>query len=219
MTVNPQAKYLKDYQAPDFLIPTTELTFYLDDTNTKVISKLQVVKNNAEATVLALNSDVKEVIAILIDGKAIDSWQLADEILSIDVDLAEFELSIESTVDPLNNQALEGLYKSAGVFCTQCEAEGFRKITPFLDRPDVLSKYTVTIYCDSSVYPHALANGNIVESTEETVDGKLLSRKTWQDPHPKPSYLFALVAGDFDLLEDSFVTASGRKVALELFVD
>ena len=219
MTVNPQAKYLKDYQAPDFLIPTTELTFYLDDTNTKVISKLQVVKNNAEATVLALNSDVKEVIAILIDGKAIDSRQLADEILSIDVDLAEFELSIESTVDPLNNQALEGLYKSAGVFCTQCEAEGFRKITPFLDRPDVLSKYTVTIYCDSSVYPHALANGNIVESTEETVDGKLLSRKTWQDPHPKPSYLFALVAGDFDLLEDSFVTASGRKVALELFVD
>ncbi len=219
MTVNPQAKYLKDYQVPDFLIPTTELTFYLDDTNTKVVSKLQVVKNKADATVLALNSDVKQVKAIWINGEAVSSWQLADEILSIDVDLDQFELSIESIVDPINNQALEGLYKSAGVFCTQCEAEGFRKITPFLDRPDVLSKYTVTIYCDATVYPHALANGNLVESTEETVDGKLLSRKTWQDPHPKPSYLFALVAGDFDLLEDTFVTASGRKVALELFVD
>ena len=219
MTVNPQAKYLKDYQSPDFLIPTTELTFYLDDTDTKVISKLQVVKNNDNATVLTLNSDVKQVKSVLINGSEISDWTLADEVLSINIELEQFELSIESIVDPINNQALEGLYKSAGVFCTQCEAEGFRKITPFLDRPDVLSKYTVTIYADAEVYPHALANGNLIESTEEVVGGKTLSRKTWQDPHPKPSYLFALVAGDFDLLEDSFVTASGRKVALELFVD
>lgn len=219
MTVNPQAKYLKDYQSPDFLIPNTELTFYLDDTDTKVISKLQVVRNNNEANVLQLNSDVKSINAIWIDGAEVKDWSLNAETLSINIDLDQFELSIESIVDPINNQALEGLYKSAGVFCTQCEAEGFRKITPFLDRPDVLSKYTVTIYCDANLYPHALANGNLVEASQETVDGKLLSRKTWQDPHPKPSYLFALVAGNFDLLEDSFVTASGRKVALELFVD
>ncbi len=219
MTTNPQAKYLKDYQAPEFLIPTTHLTFYLDDTATKVVSKLQVVRNKQESKVLELNSDVKEVSSVCVNGEKVTAWRQVDEILAIDVDLDEFELSVESIVDPINNEALEGLYKSAGVFCTQCEAEGFRKITPFLDRPDVLSKYTVTIYADKQDFPHVLANGNLIESADEEVEGKLLTRKTWQDPHPKPSYLFALVAGNFDLLEDSFVTRSGRKVALELFVD
>ena len=218
MTVNPQAKYLKDYQTPDYLIPTTNLTFYLDDTDTKVISKLEVKRNNSDCQVLVLNSDVKAIKSVFIDGNEVTDWHLEGEKLTIPADLSEFELSIEVVVDPINNEALEGLYKSAGVFCTQCEAEGFRKITPFLDRPDVLSKYTVTIYADKS-FPHVLANGNLIDSAEEEVDGKLLSRKTWQDPHPKPSYLFALVAGDFDLLEDTFVTKSGRKVALELFVD
>ena len=131
MTVNPQAKYLKDYQKPDYLIPTTNLTFYLDDTDTKVISQLEVTRNNSASKVLVLNSDVKEVKSVTINGKVITDWKLEGESLAIPADLSEFELSIEVIVDPINNEALEGLYKSAGVFCTQCEAEGFRKITPF----------------------------------------------------------------------------------------
>jgi aminopeptidase N len=219
MTGNPQAKYLKDYQAPEFFIPSTELTFLLNDTKTQVSSKLSVLRNGDHKQSLKLDSQVKEIVTIKINGAEVNGWALKDEVLDIPVSENEFELEIEVIVDPLNNTALEGLYKSAGVFCTQCEAEGFRKITPFLDRPDVLSKYTVHVYAPKAEFPHILANGNLLASTEETIENVTYTKNTWQDPHPKPSYLFALVAGDFDLLQDEYTTKSGRKVALELYVD
>jgi len=216
-----EAKYLKDYQVPDFLIPETELSFNLDDEQTLVRSKLQVKRNGDHNRELILDSQVKQVLTVLINGNQID-FSLEQEQLTIDVDLAEFELEIEVIVDPLNNTALEGLYKSAGVFCTQCEAESFRRITPYLDRPDVLSVFTVTIFADAELYPHMLSNGNLIDSglmIEDDDSNKQIRWVKWNDPHPKPSYLFALVAGDFDLLTDKFVTKSGRQVALELFVD
>ncbi len=228
------AKYLKDYQAPNFVIPQTELFFNLDDEQTLVRSKLQVKRNTQNATQLALDCQVKQILEVKINGVQ-SKFAIENELLLIDVDLAEFELEIEVCIDPLNNTALEGLYKSAGVFCTQCEAESFRRITPFLDRPDVLSVFTVTIFADKQQYPFMLSNGNLVDSgtvledegtalegvdeSETNTNQTQLSWVKWHDPHPKPSYLFALVAGDFDLLEDKFVTKSGRSVALELFVD
>jgi aminopeptidase N len=216
-----EAKYLKDYQTPDFFIPETELFFNLDDEHTLVRSKLQMKRNGEHTRGLVLDCQVKQVLRVLINGNQTD-FNVEQEQLKIDVDLAEFELEIEVTVDPINNTALEGLYKSAGVFCTQCEAESFRRITPYLDRPDVLSVFTVTIFADAELYPHMLSNGNLIDSglvTEDDDTNKQLRWVKWRDPHPKPSYLFALVAGDFDLLTDKFVTQSGRIVDLELFVD
>lgn len=216
-----ETKYLKDYQIPEFLIPKTELFFNLDDEKTLVRSKLQIKRNVATAKQLVLDCEVQQVLTVLINGTD-TPFIVEQEQLKIDVSLAEFELEIEVIVDPINNTALEGLYKSAGVFCTQCEAESFRRITPYLDRPDVLSIFTVTIFADAELYPHMLSNGNLIDSglvEEDDESSKQVRWTKWHDPHPKPSYLFALVAGDFDLLTDEFVTKSGRKVELELFVD
>ena len=216
-----ETKYLKDYQIPEFLIPKTELFFNLDDEKTLVRSKLQIKRNVETAKQLVLDCEVQQVLTVLINGTD-TPFTVEQEQLKIDVELVEFELEIEVIVDPINNTALEGLYKSAGVFCTQCEAESFRRITPYLDRPDVLSVFTVTIFADADLYPHMLSNGNLIDSglvEEDDESHKQVRWTKWHDPHPKPSYLFALVAGDFDLLTDEFVTKSGRKVELELFVD
>jgi aminopeptidase N len=216
-----EAKYLKDYQVPDFLIPETELFFNLDDQQTLVRSKLLIQRNGDHNRPLLLDSQVKQVISVLINGNEAN-FNVEQEHLKIDTDLSDFELEIEVVVDPINNTALEGLYKSAGVFCTQCEAESFRRITPYLDRPDVLSVFTVTIFADAELYPHMLSNGNLIDSglmAEDDDSNKQIRWVKWNDPHPKPSYLFALVAGDFDLLTDEFITNSGKKVDLELFVD
>lgn len=216
-----ETKYLKDYQIPEFLIPKTELFFNLDDEKTLVRSKLQIKRNVETAKQLVLDCEVQQVLTVLINGTE-TAFIVEQEQLKIDVELVEFELEIEVIVDPINNTALEGLYKSAGVFCTQCEAESFRRITPYLDRPDVLSVFTVTIFAEAELYPHMLSNGNLIDSgfvEEDDGSSKQVRWTKWHDPHPKPSYLFALVAGDFDLLTDQFVTKSGRKVELELFVD
>ena len=125
---------------------------------------------------------------------------------TIDTNIDEFELRIENIINPKDNSSLEGLYLQAGAYCTQCEAEGFRKITYFLDRPDVLATYEVKIIADKKRFPFLLSNGNKVDSGDLT-DGKHWIK--WSDPFKKPCYLFALVAGDFDLLEDSFITQSG----------
>ncbi|WP_299268731.1 aminopeptidase N [uncultured Psychrosphaera sp.] len=216
-----ETKYLKDYQIPEFLIPKTELFFNLDDEKTLVRSKLQIKRNVETAKQLVLDCEVQQVLTVLINGTD-TPFTVEQEQLKIDVELVEFELEIEVIVDPINNTALEGLYKSAGVFCTQCEAESFRRITPYLDRPDVLSVFTVIIFADADLYPYMLSNGNLIDSglvEEDDESHKQVRWTKWHDPHPKPSYLFALVAGDFDLLTDEFVTKSGRKVELELFVD
>ena len=205
MTINPQAKYLKNYQTPDFFIPNTELFFSLDDHQTIVRSKLDITKNGDHSRPLVLDCQVEQVASVKVNSVDIVDFAVQDEKLVVNTELNEFLLEIESIVDPSNNTALEGLYKAAGVFCTQWEAEGFRKITPYLDRPDVLSKFTVTIFTSDKSNVHVLANGNLIDSgviEESDNSSEQVRWFKWQDPFPKPAYLFALVAGDFDLLED-----------------
>ncbi|MFB1033915.1 MAG: aminopeptidase N, partial [Sinobacterium sp.] len=165
---------------------------------------------------LILDGEGIQLSSVHIDGSNVSNYHQTDTSLTIDTNIDEFELRIENIINPKDNSSLEGLYLQAGAYCTQCEAEGFRKITYFLDRPDVLATYEVKIIADKKRFPFLLSNGNKVDSGDLT-DGKHWIK--WSDPFKKPCYLFALVAGDFDLLEDSFVTQSGRSIALELFVD
>lgn len=212
----PVVKKRSDYQAPDFLIKHVELEFTLSETNTKVICTTQVSRNGQHNNPLMLDGEGIALTSVHINGKAVSNYQQTDTTLAIDTDSDEFKLRIENIINPKDNSSLEGLYLSAGAYCTQCEAEGFRKITYFLDRPDVLAKYDVTVIADKSHFPFLLSNGNKVDSGD-LADG--LHWVKWSDPFNKPCYLFALVAGDFDLLEDTFVTQSDRTIALELFVD
>jgi aminopeptidase N len=215
-TIFPAVKKRADYQQPDFLINHVDLEFTLIETNTKVICVSQVTRNGQHNKPLVLDGEGIELYSIHINGIAISNYQQSDTTLTIEIDSNEFELRIENTINPKGNSSLEGLYLSAGAYCTQCEAEGFRKITYFLDRPDVLAKYDVTVIADKKDFPFLLSNGNKVDFGD--LSGGMHWVK-WSDPFNKPCYLFALVAGDFDLLEDSFVTQSGRTIALELFVD
>lgn len=213
---------LEDYRPSDFLIPETHLTFRLDPEATQVIAQLRVerAENAATNIPLILDGDELTLSAIAIDGKplAASDYEVGDKGLTIKRPPAgpTFELRIETVIDPSKNTKLMGLYRSNGVYCTQCEAEGFRRITYFLDRPDVLSVYTVRIEADAKSAPLLLSNGNPVES------GKLADKRhyaVWHDPFSKPSYLFALVAGDLGKVTDHFVTASGRRVELGVYVE
>ncbi|EDL51801.1 aminopeptidase N [Vibrio mediterranei AK1] len=211
----PKAKYRSDYQTPSHTITDVNLTFDLHETQTKVTAVSQV-KQLGEGTTLVLDGENIELIQVRVNGEAWSDFIINDSGLQISNLPKEFELVIENHISPSTNTALEGLYISDGAYCTQCEAEGFRRITYFLDRPDVLAKYTTKVIADKTAFPYLLSNGNKIE------EGELESGKhfvTWEDPHPKPSYLFALVAGDFDVLRDTFKTRSGRDVALEIFVD
>ncbi|NOH27652.1 aminopeptidase N [Vibrio mediterranei] len=211
----PKAKYRSDYQTPSHTITDVNLTFDLHETQTKVTAVSQV-KQLGEATTLVLDGENIELIQVRVNGEAWSDFITNDSGLEISNLPKEFELVVENHISPSTNTALEGLYISDGAYCTQCEAEGFRRITYFLDRPDVLAKYTTKVIADKTAFPYLLSNGNKIE------EGELESGKhfvTWEDPHPKPSYLFALVAGDFDVLRDIFKTRSGRDVALEIFVD
>ncbi|MBE0378853.1 aminopeptidase N [Pseudoalteromonas prydzensis] len=211
----PQAQYLKDYQAPPFVIDHVDLTFDLSPLNTKVTSVMAVKKAVADATDLALDGIDLTLISIAVDGSVYSDYTLADEQLIIHNLPAHCQVTIVNEIAPKTNTSLEGLYLSGGAYCTQCEAQGFRKITYYLDRPDVLASFDVTIIADEQ-FTHLLSNGN------KLAQGKLDNGRhfaKWQDPFKKPSYLFALVAGDFDVLEDSFVTKSGRNIELALFVD
>lgn len=214
----PKAKYRKDYTAPAFTITDTDLTFTLSDEKTVVEAISTVQKISLEATELKLDGKELKLCAIAIDGVPLTEGQytIDDESLTL-YNLPDLcTLSITTEINPKGNSQLEGLYKSGGAFCTQCEAEGFRRITYYLDRPDVLARFTTKIIAPKEHYPYLLSNGNRIASGDVDADTHYVQ---WKDPFPKPSYLFALVAGDFDLLEDSFTTKSGRDVALEIFVD
>lgn len=209
------AKYLKDYRVPAFTITHIDLNFELDGKKTQVSAKNQIIRKDKEQTSLVLNGDQLTLLSVKIDGNDVAYIQNATS-LSIDTSLVEFELEIVTQLDPEANLSLEGLYMSDGAYCTQCEAEGFRRITYFLDRPDVLAIYSVRITADREAFPYLLSNGNLVEQ------GDLGGGRHFvqcQDPFPKPAYLFALVAGDFDLLEDKFITCSKRSIKLQVFVD
>jgi aminopeptidase N len=224
-----QAKYRADYQPCNFTIKNTTLAFYLNDSKTKVHSKLDMTVMSDKGD-LVLDANVQEVLTVKVNGVELNAndYVYENELLVVSRttlsrcvnELAvgtSFLFESQVSLDPANNLALEGLYKTNGAYCTQCEAEGFRKITPYLDRPDVLSVFTVSISADAKTFPHLLSNGNLIEDVLSEDDG--LKTVVWHDPFPKPSYLFALVAGDFDVLTDTYVTADNKEVLLEIYVD
>ncbi|MBW3697004.1 aminopeptidase N [Vibrio sp. T187] len=215
MAHTPQAKYRKDYQSPSHTISDIDLTFDLYD-NASIITAVSNVNQLKDSSTLVLDGEGLKLVSVSVNGEAWGQYEQSETQLTLNSLPEKFELTIITEVDPEGNSALEGLYKSGGAFCTQCEAEGFRRITYYMDRPDVLAKFTTTVIADKAAYPFLLSNGNRMES------GDLESGRhwvKWQDPHPKPAYLFALVAGDFDVLRDEYTTQSGRKVDLEIFVD
>ncbi|MCL1145884.1 aminopeptidase N [Shewanella marinintestina] len=211
----PQAKFLKDYQKPLFQISHIDLDFSLAQAQTQLIATSKVIRHGTHSDALVLAGDDIELLSVTIDNQSVDYMQRDGELI-IETSLNAFELQIITKLDPEANTSLEGLYMSDGAYCTQCEAEGFRRITYFLDRPDVLAIYTVRIEADKQAFPFLLSNGNLVDSGDSN-DGLHFAK--WHDPFPKPAYLFALVAGDFDLLEDSFTTCSQRDIKLQVFVD
>ncbi len=215
MSQAPQAKYRKDYQAPSHTITDIDLTFDLYDNDT-IVTALSKVVQKGESPTLELDGEGLELRSVKVDGEDWAHHEVKEASLVLSDLPAEFELEIITKIDPEANTALEGLYKSGGAFCTQCEAEGFRRITYYLDRPDVLAKYTTKVIADKATYPYLLSNGNRI-AQGEAENGRHWVQ--WQDPHPKPAYLFALVAGDFDVLRYKYTTMSGRNVDLEIFVD
>ncbi len=217
-TDTPQPIRLTDYRPPAFLIDEVHLDFRLEPTTTRVKARLTVRRNGDHAEALRLDGVRLKAISVAIDGRRLGEgdYAITEEDLTIPGAPDAFVLETEVEIDPENNKALEGLYMSAGRFCTQCEAEGFRKITWFPDRPDVLARYTVRIEADKTAYPRLLSNGNLVEHGDLEA-GRHYA--VWNDPFPKPCYLFALVAGELDELADSLVTMSGRTVELRIYVD
>ena len=214
-----KAKYRKDYQSPDFTVTDIHLDFQLEPEKTIVVAKSQYQRLNQNSTTLRLDGRDFQFSAIKLNGKPFTQYQQDHESLTLDlaqIDANQFELEVTTILNPAANTSLQGLYQSGEAFCTQCEAEGFRQITYMLDRPDVLARYTTKITADKAKYPFLLSNGNRINSGD-LEDGRHWVE--WNDPFPKPSYLFALVAGDFDVLKDQFITKSGREVALELYVN
>jgi len=217
----PSAIYLKDYRAPAYWIDQVEMEFDLAAQTTRVTTLLHVRRNEDiadAATPFQLDGDQVKLLSLSIDGSplAADAYSVESEGLTITRVPAQFQLESVCEISPAQNTALEGLYASSRMLCTQCEAQGFRRITYFPDRPDVMSRFRVRLIADKKTYPVLLCNGNPVE------EGELDNGRhyvVWEDPSLKPSYLFALVAGDLKYIEDAFVTMSGRKVQLRLYTE
>ncbi len=218
----PRPRRLKDYRPPAYLVDHVDLDFSLDPERTEVRAHLRVRRNPSADDAgkpLVLDGEQLELKSIALDGTPLsaDSYTIDETSLTIPkVPARPFTLEIKTVINPEANKALQGLYRSRGVFCTQCEAEGFRRITFFPDRPDVLATYTCRIEADVDLAPILLANGNPVER------GRLAKGRhfaVWHDPHPKPSYLFALVGGDLGHISSTFKTMSGRKVDLKIYVE
>ncbi|MFZ3183568.1 MAG: aminopeptidase N [Pseudomonas sp.] len=220
-TEQPKMIYLKDYQAPEYLIDETNLTFELFDDHSLVHAQLLMRRNPARGAglpPLVLDGQQLELLSLVMDDHELQvgDYQLTDNHLTLQPTAASFTLNSSVRIHPETNTALEGLYKSSGMFCTQCEAEGFRKITYYLDRPDVMSRFTTSLSASKQDYPVLLSNGNPIASGSEE-GGRHWA--TWQDPFMKPAYLFALVAGDLWCIEDSFTTMSAREVTLRIYVE
>ncbi|KAK9927159.1 hypothetical protein M0R45_024359 [Rubus argutus] len=214
----PKEIFLKDYKMPDYYFDTVDLKFLLGEEKTIVSSKIAVFPRvEGSSSPLVLDGRDLKLLSIRINSKDLkeDDYHLDSRHLTItSLPSGTFTLEIETETYPQKNTSLEGLYKSSGNFCTQCEAEGFRKITFYQDRPDIMAKYTCRIEADKSLYPVLLSNGNLIEQ------GDLEGNKhyaLWEDPFKKPCYLFALVAGQLESRDDTFITRSGRKVDLRIW--
>ena len=218
-STEPVATRLADYAPPAFLIDEVDLDFELGEGRTLVRARLAVRRNPAAEAVVDLVLDGRglDTRAVRVDGESVSGnrVEMADETLTVRDVPDAFVLETEVAIRPGANKSLEGLYASSGNLCTQCEAEGFRKITWFLDRPDVMARYRTRIVADPRRYPVMLSNGNDVERGDLD-DGRRYV--VWEDPYPKPSYLFALVAGRLECVEDVFTTRSGRPVTLRIYV-
>ncbi|MCG7864900.1 MAG: aminopeptidase N [gamma proteobacterium symbiont of Stewartia floridana] len=220
-TDNAKSIYLKDYQPPHFLVDQVSLEFDLQQDRTLVTSRLQMRRNPASTEQnpeLVLDGEKLKLLQLAIDDQELDetSYQLDDHGLTIADVKQRFTLSTQVEIRPQENTALEGLYQSGKMYCTQCEAEGFRRITYFPDRPDVMASFDTTIIADKAAYPVLLSNGNCVQQ-QDLPEGRHQVR--WEDPFPKPCYLFALVAGDLRFQQDSYTTGSGREVDLRIYVE
>ncbi len=221
MSKTPQTIYLKDYQPPQFLIPNIDLDFQLFDKETIVTAKMLFRRNPKSkdpSTSLFLDGKNLELLEIKLDEQILsdDQYELSKKGLTLSDCPDHFYLETKIRLKPHTNKAFSGLYKTKTVFCTQMEAQGFRRTTFFMDRPDVLSKYRTTLSADKNQFPVLLSNGNLVDQ-KDLEQGR--HQATWEDPFPKPCYLFALVAGDLDWIEDSYLTRSNRKVDLKIYVD
>lgn len=223
-TETPPVIHLKDYRPCPYHIDEVALDFVLGPKSTKVSSVMKMRPNPAAGDnqgELKLDGEMIKLKSIKLDGKALnegDDYELGEESLTIfNLPNKPFELSVDTVCNPDANKALSGLYRSSGNYCTQCEAEGFRRITYYPDRPDVMAVFTVRIEGAVEDTPVLLSNGNLVESGAAKREGYHYT--VWHDPHPKPSYLFALVGGDLAVVKDSFMTASGREVELGIYVE
>jgi aminopeptidase N len=205
----------EDYRAPDWLAPEIALDFDLDPAKTRVKTRLSVVRNGVHDRPLVLNGEGLKPLSVSVDEAGFTSWRIDQDGLVLDLSGDAHVIETEVEIVPERNTQLMGLYASGGLLCTQCEAEGFRRITFFPDRPDVLSRYAVRMAADKAAFPVLLANGDHVGSGD-LEDGRHWAE--WRDPFPKPSYLFALVAGDLAVNADSFTTMSGRRVDLGIWV-
>jgi aminopeptidase N len=215
----PKATLLEDYRPLPFKINTIDLTFELEDKATQVTAISQITRErNAVDEPLKLNGDCVKLLSVAIDGKLLadDQYTCDERFLVIPQTPESFGLTIKTEINPSANTTLEGLYKSGNIYCTQNEPEGFRRITFFLDRPDVMAVYTTTIIADKQQFPILLSNGNKIDSGDLD-NGKHWVK--WHDPFPKPAYLYALVAGDLGEIQDSFTTCSGREIDLRIYCD
>ncbi|XP_015896102.3 puromycin-sensitive aminopeptidase [Ziziphus jujuba] len=214
----PKEIFLKDYKMPDYYFDTVDLKFYLGEEKTFVSSKITVFPRvEGSSSPLVLDGHDVKLLTIRVNGKELkeNDYRVDSRHLTLHSPPGgTFTLEIATEIYPQKNTSLEGLYKSSGNFCTQCEAEGFRKITFYQDRPDIMAKYTCYIEADKSLYPVLLSNGNLVEQGD-LEGGKHFA--IWEDPFKKPCYLFALVAGQLESRDGSFVTRSGQKVALRIW--
>ena len=213
---------LEDYRPPDWLVESVELDVSLDPTATRVRAALTLRPNGTGAALapLMLDGEALTLRALKLDGAVLPPEQFVatpDQLTNAQPPQRRFRLEIETVVDPSANTQLLGLYRSGAIYCTQCEAEGFRRITYFPDRPDVMAVYTTRIEAEKADAPVLLANGNLVASGD--VLGKTRHFAVWHDPFPKPSYLFALVGGKLACVEDRFHTMSGREVTLRIYVE
>ncbi|WP_224984318.1 aminopeptidase N [Geomonas agri] len=216
-----QTIHQKDYKVPDYLVDTVELCFDLSPEDTRVLSRLAIHSNHDRSSgvrPLVLDGEELTLVSLKLDGVVLEqgAYRVEEHCLVLPEPPERFVLEVETRINPKENSALSGLYASGPMLCTQCEAEGFRRITYFTDRPDVMAVYTVTLRADKATCPVLLANGNLVEKGD-LPDGRHFA--VWHDPFKKPSYLFAVVAGDLVHIADRFTTMSGRQVQLEIYVE
>ncbi|MFZ9001262.1 MAG: aminopeptidase N [Bacteriovoracaceae bacterium] len=213
----PRIIKLEDYQAPNFFIKEAFIEFDLHEEKTKVKAKYKIERNtNQPPGPLIFNGEELELISLKFNEERVKDYQLDGESLSFNPTGDQFEVEVENYINPTTNKALEGLYKSGDIYCTQNEPEGFRRITYFVDRPDNMTVFTTKVIGDKNNQPILLSNGNLIESGDLD-NGRHFA--TWNDPFPKPSYLFALVAGDLGLIKDTYTTGSGREIDLRIYCD